>query len=90
MVQIGAGNWLRIPLGKLRNDRYAPLHPELVGLLAAWTASNFEHIRRGLVTHHRGPLDRYVIGRIVARVVQAAKLSPGSRAASNRRSTRST
>ena len=30
VVQIGAGHWLRIPLGKLRNDRYVPLHPELV------------------------------------------------------------
>ena len=27
VVQIGNGHWLRIPLGKLRNDRYVPLHP---------------------------------------------------------------
>ena len=38
VVQIGAGHWLRIPLGKLHNDRYVPLHPELVALLADWTA----------------------------------------------------
>src|SRR6266567_3165202 len=74
VVQIGAGHWLRIPLGKLRNDRYVPLHPELVSLLAAWTAAHLEHIRRckRLVADHRGPLDRYVIGRIVARVARAA------------------
>ena len=30
VVRIGAGHWLRIPLGKLRNDRYVPLHPQLV------------------------------------------------------------
>ena len=74
VVQIGAGHWLRIPLGKLRNDRYVPLHPELVQLLAAWTAANLEHIRRckRLVADHRGPLDRYVIGRIVHRVGRAA------------------
>jgi len=74
VVQIGAGHWLRIPLGKLRNDRYVPLHPELVELLAAWTAANLEHIRRckRLVADHRGPLDRYLIGRIVARVGRAA------------------
>jgi site-specific recombinase XerD len=74
VVQIGAGHWLRIPLGKLRNDRYVPLHPELVTLLAAWTAASLEHIRRHkrLVADHRGPLDRYVIGRIVARVGRAA------------------
>ena len=74
VVQIGAGHWLRIPLGKLRNDRYVPLHPELVELLAAWTAANLEHIRRHkrLVADHRGPLDRHLIGRIVARVGRAA------------------
>jgi site-specific recombinase XerD len=74
VVQIGAGHWLRIPLGKLRNDRYVPLHPELVTLLAAWTAASLEHIRRHkrLIADHRGPLDRYVIGRIVARVGRAA------------------
>ncbi len=74
VVQIGAGYWLRIPLGKLRNDRYVPLHPELVQLLAAWTAANLEHIRRGkrLVADHRGPLDRHVICRIVRRVARAA------------------
>src|ERR1700747_3440726 len=67
VVQIGAGHWLRIPLGKLRNDRYVPLHPELVDLLAAGTAVNLEHIRRHkrLVADSRGLLDRYIIGRIV-------------------------
>ena len=74
VVQIGAGHWLRIPLGKLRNDRYVPLHPELVTLLAAWTAASLGHIRRckRLIADHRGPLDRYVIGRIVSRVGRAA------------------
>ena len=74
VVRIGAGHWLRIPLGKLRNDRYVPLHPELVQLLAAWTADCLEHIRRHkrLVADHRGPLDRHVIGRIVRRVGRAA------------------
>ncbi len=31
---IGDAYWLRIPVGKLRNDRFVPLHPELVVLLA--------------------------------------------------------
>jgi site-specific recombinase XerD len=74
VVQIGAGHWLRIPLGKLRNDRYVPLHPELTTLLTAWTAANLEHIRhcKRLVADHRGPLDRHLIGRIVRRVGRAA------------------
>ncbi len=40
VVRIGDGHWLRVPVGKLRNDRYVPLHPQLVEQLGAWTASN--------------------------------------------------
>ena len=78
VVQIGAGHWLRIPLGKLRNDRYVPLHPELVSLLATWTAVNLDHIRacKRLIADHRGPLDRHLISRIVHRVARAASV-PG-------------
>ncbi len=74
MVRIGQGHWLRIPLGKLRNDRYVPLHPQLVELLTTWTATNLEHIRahRRLVADHRGPLNRYIVERAVARVGRAA------------------
>ena len=31
---IGDAHWLRVPVGKLRNDRFIPLHPDLVELLA--------------------------------------------------------
>ena len=55
VVQIGDGHWLRIPLGKLRNDRYVPLHPELVDLLADWTAANLEHIRAPPPAGRRSP-----------------------------------
>ena len=41
VVQIGSAYWLRIPVGKLHNDRYIPLHPQLKELLDDW------------VTHHR-------------------------------------
>ena len=33
MVQISETFWLRIPVGKLHNDRYVPLHPMLVDLI---------------------------------------------------------
>ena len=74
VVQIGGNHWLRIPLGKLRNDRYVPLHPQLVDLLGQWTAVNVEHVRahRRLVADHRGPLNRHTIGRIIQRVGRAA------------------
>jgi site-specific recombinase XerD len=76
VVRIGDGHWLRIPVGKLRNDRYVPLHPELVELLGAWTAANLDHIRRyhRLVADHRGPLERHLIGRIVRRVGRACEV----------------
>jgi site-specific recombinase XerD len=74
VVLIGTAHWLRIPVGKLRNDRYVPLHPELVTLLAAWTAANLDHIRRHrrLVADQRGSIDRHLVGRILRRVGRAA------------------
>ena len=38
MVHIGDTYWLRIPVGKLHNDRYVPLHPVLVELITDWLA----------------------------------------------------
>ena len=38
VVQIGSAFWLRVPLGKLRNDRYIPLHPQLKSLIDDWLA----------------------------------------------------
>jgi len=74
VVQIGANHWLRIPLGKLRNDRYVPLHPQLVDLLADWTAANLEHIRahRRLIADRRGSVNRHSISRIVHRIGRLA------------------
>ncbi len=36
IVQIGENYWLRVPLGKMHNDRYIPLHPEVKQLLDEW------------------------------------------------------
>jgi site-specific recombinase XerD len=74
VVRIGDGHWLRVPVGKLRNDRYVPLHPQLVEQLATWTAANLDHIRhhRRLVADERGPIDRHLVWRIVRRVARAA------------------
>jgi site-specific recombinase XerD len=74
VVLIGDAHWLRIPVGKLHNDRYVPLHPDLVALLAAWTSTHLDHIRhhRRLITDHRGPLDRHLVARIVRRTGRAA------------------
>jgi site-specific recombinase XerD len=64
------GHWLRVPVGKLRNDRMIPLHPEVVELFAEWTATNHEHIRatRRLIADDHAPIDRRTVHRIVARI----------------------
>ena len=67
-------HWLRIPVGKLRNDRIIPLHPELVPLLADWTARNYVHIRaqQRLMADEHKPLDRRTVHRIVATTARKA------------------
>ena len=40
MVQIGENYWLRVPLGKMHNDRFIPLHPEVKQLLDEWISKN--------------------------------------------------
>ena len=78
VTQIGDSHWLRVPVGKLRNDRYIPLHPDLVTLLAEWTAINADHIRtqRRLIADHRGNIDRHLVGRIVRGVARHAGVRP--------------
>jgi len=71
VTRIGTdGYWLRVPVGKLRNDRMIPLHPEVVDLFADWTATNAEHIRatRRLLADDHAPIDRRTVHRIVARI----------------------
>ena len=74
VTQIGEAHWLRVPVGKLRNDRYIPLHPDLIVLLAEWTAVNADHIRaqRRLIADHRAPLERRTVHRLVGRVAKQA------------------
>jgi site-specific recombinase XerD len=73
VVRIGATHWLRVPVGKLHNDRYLPLHPILVDLLDDWRANATADDDSGLLITNRGrPLDRHLVGRIVRRVARTA------------------
>ena len=40
VVLIGAGHWLHVPVGKLHDDRYLPLHPHLVTSSATTAAAH--------------------------------------------------
>ena len=68
------GYWLRVPVGKLRNDRMIPLHAETIELFAEWTATNAEHIRssRRLLADDHAPIDRRTVHRIVSRIGKVA------------------
>jgi integrase/recombinase XerD len=54
VVQIGAAYWLHVPLGKLRTDRYIPLHPQLKELLDAWVAHRPANLREPWVFMDHG------------------------------------
>ena len=73
VVQIGAAYWLHVPLGKLRTDRYIPLHPQLKDLLDAWLATRPTSLRsRYLFVEHGQRIGEGRVDRAVAKVAKAA------------------
>ena len=75
MVQIGENYWLRVPLGKMHNDRYIPLHPEVKQLLDEWVAQSppKEHFDF-LFTSHGYRLGRGKVALAVRRIGKAASI----------------
>jgi integrase len=74
MYRLGDTHWLRIPLGKLHNDRSVPLHPLLVGLIndyRAWRGPTSTGLLVERDDHQ--PFDR----RTIHRYVQAAARRAG-------------
>jgi len=45
------------PVGKLHNDRYIPLHPQLLELLTDWRSRHADHGTDLLFTRNDHPLD---------------------------------
>ena len=77
MVRIGDTYWLRIPVGKLHNDRYVPLHPVLVELITDWLTVRPSSRSGRLVERDDGqPFDRRTIHRYVAAVAKRAGVGP--------------
>ncbi len=73
MVQIGEHYWLRVPLGKMHNDRYIPLHPEVKQLLEEWLNKNLPKKPYDfLFTEHGYRLGR---GKVALAVERIAKKS---------------
>jgi site-specific recombinase XerD len=75
VVQIGAGHWLHVPLGKLRDDRYIPLHPHLVDLIADYRDRYVPDKHPLLLPKENGlPMNRYSVTRALNRAARNAGL----------------
>lgn len=74
VVEIGDHHSLHVPVGKLRNDRYVPLHPTLVELIVDWQTNNAVHIARTgrLLTDDVSNVDRHRVCRMVRRIAKNA------------------
>ncbi|HSH58354.1 MAG TPA: site-specific integrase, partial [Acidimicrobiales bacterium] len=73
MVRIGETSWLRIPVGKLHNDRHVPLHPLLVELIADYRARRGPSFSGHLVERDDGsPFDACAIRRYVDTIAKRA------------------
>jgi site-specific recombinase XerD len=76
VVRIGETSWLRIPVGKLHNDRYIPLHPQLVELLATWEEDNDANDYGLLLVNEQGePLNRHIVTRMINRITTRAGIA---------------
>jgi integrase len=77
MYRVGDTWWLRIPIGKLHNDRNVPLHPLLVGLISDYQAWRGPSHNGYLLERQDGqPFDRRTIHRYVQRVAKRAGVGP--------------
>jgi site-specific recombinase XerD len=75
VVLIGAGPWLHVPVGKLHEDRYLPLHPQLVTLIEAYRAAHVPAGHPLLLPRENGrALDRHTVTRFINKAGAAAGL----------------
>ena len=75
VVLIGAGPWLHVPVGKLGQDRYLPLHPQLVTLIDDYRNAYVAPDHRLLLPRENGrPLNRHAVTRFINKAGAAAGL----------------
>jgi site-specific recombinase XerD len=76
VMLIGAAHWLHVPVGKLRADRYLPLHPHPVTLIADYRAAHVAPDHPLLLPRENGrPLDRHTVTRLINKAGAAAGLA---------------
>ena len=75
VVQIGSAYWLRTPVGKMRTDRYIPLHPAAKALIDDWVAQRADWQASDLLFTDRGrPIPPTRVDKAVQRAAAAAEL----------------
>ena len=75
IVVTGDTHWLHVPVGKLHEDRYLPLHPRLVELVTAYRAAHVPDAHQLLLPRERGTAqDRHSVTRMINRAGAAAGL----------------
>jgi site-specific recombinase XerD len=75
VVHIGVGPWLHVPVGKLHDDRYLPLHPHLVALIDGYRTKHELQDHPLLLPREDGaPLDRHAVTRYINKAGAAAGL----------------
>jgi site-specific recombinase XerD len=76
VVHIGAAPWLHVPVGKLGEDRYLPLHPHLLELIDDYRTRHVPPEHRLLLPRENGrALDRHTVTRFINKAGAAAGLS---------------
>ena len=76
VVHIGAAPWLHVPAGKLHEDRYLPLHPQLITLIDGYRAAHVPAGHPLLLPRENGrPLDRHTVTRFINKAGAAAGLA---------------
>jgi len=75
VVQIGAAPWLHVPVGKLREDRYLPMHPQVVALIDDYRSVYVPAEHPLLLPRENDrALDRHTVTRLLNRAGAAAGL----------------
>jgi site-specific recombinase XerD len=66
VVLIGAAHWLHVPVGKLHEDRYLPLHPHLITLIGDYRTAHVAADNPLLIPRENGrALDRHTVTRLI-------------------------
>ena len=72
VVRIGDREWLHVPVGKLRTDRYIPLHPRVKTLLGQWLGQRSGQPGKLMFTEYGRPFPQTRVDAAVRRAATAA------------------